>query len=1236
MFLDAELTQMDPKYCPKVGRETEALMTQSISLEKLSTQFVHHVAQAPYRIHWHNNNRALLFIAHFRCHHRAYPEITRLAENGQLHFDFDEIRCPAIFAADSQIRNENAAWKEIYFSCPLEKSWLDRKREIDISLVVLESLQSFERKCVEFEPCEINSKVGARWRIGKLGVLMSLSSMIVIIDACFDDNETSNDARALQLYPTNVDVGEPQDQWISGHLNTASGPELNSSSYIINGLPAQKDSLPKAITLAPNFDVTKYTNLYLNSQSWCPPCNFSFEHISQFVRHLEVEHKIPIGDSDPELLHQICIQCNNLANEELYCHSNEQFQDRSSSDTDSAIDVQSLCSTPPGTVAAISRAATYPSWGSDQHGITWGSQNINFTCHVCRKTYRSGGSLAESLKAHITTHKHQHAMESERLLHTKSEKIHDGSASQKYTYEIDTCVSATSHGHGLENLFLPVDNEKCPEWEPEIQDNSFTGNETEDISVPSSELTPDSEEQALEQMFPKVEASSNCENFDTECKIECRPDNFQKEKTGESVMIRTEEATERLKNQIRKLEDELAKIRSTQKTEKGPEDRYIRSNGPTKKRSDFASGGSSNRSSHAEIWMELLPWINMHFEEIMGDENPGAIEYLKLGPKKIPTICITAEDSSIVDREFLERKLNELDVGYEVLLENGGVGRSVRNDRQVSVDPDSDNYEWPSSNARFQKTPSCGASIGTMDDSSNTASFGGLIQVKFGLEWRLFGLSSHHLLEDRTRETAIGKGVMNGTLDGKEFRICQPSQFHNEQTKDFLNRYVQTHKLVDAEDDHGFSEEERSNRGRDLEKLEAKLDEQLSIDEKQLYFGKVMFSSGYGRLVDMYPEMAMGNISTSSMVSTRNFGHTMDWQLIGEIPAERSTSANYVSGGMLSNLYYQDHEPITRTVSAEFFKTTKRLFKDYSGTAKADTSPPEPHCRVHGIGAMTGSQDGYLSPVPACVKLEKYGSPSMEWSFAPRYANGLGKYGDSGAWIFNDFGSVVGMILGVNPATQQTYFTPIQSVFNDIKKSLEHLGVEDVRIVEPYMDVNFSCSRQCSPEVGTTGLQFYNSQPPRYLQYLNHTKYNMIPPPLPAGSSQAWNFMETIRDMEPIRDRLSGAQKSQQQSHFRQDPQDTPSAFTDQNSCFLADSAVDFPSTPVISGRRKLSSADWTPGSSSGTYNDVGQAPRKRQRITSDSPQAGWNGYGGGGGGGGLSIGSPESVQIKMEPETPR
>ncbi|KAI5816549.1 hypothetical protein BZA77DRAFT_353784 [Pyronema omphalodes] len=445
---------------------------------------------------------------------------------------------------------------------------------------------------------------------------------------------------------------------------------------------------------------------------------------------------------------------------------------------------------------------------------------------------------------------------------------------------------------------------------------------------------------------------------------------------------------------------------------------------------DWLSLGPSSvfngNSKHSQVFLkEVLPWAFSNFDNIMGNENIGTIELHMLGREREPTIWIVAGDITKVDRDFLELGLSRFGVSFATKIDKGGPKRSGNNRTQ--------GIPWPPANGQFQQRPTCGASIGVGD---NTASFGGLIQLRTTSGWTTFGITCHHFLEERARETTCA-GVVNGLLGKRSYEVLQPSKHHI--TYD-LKCMKYGYSNLSPVDESSLSEDEKQYRNVRMEKMSKNIARLEKICEsRESYFGKVKFSSGYDRTSHAYPPSLFDNCTDDTLV------HTMDWAIFDDIPGQRLPQENRVVGRP-SNSYAEENEPVSTMVCSQFFEDVFNRSACPDAQPVANVSIPEPHRRVQGVGAITGHQDGYLATTPGLIKLEEYGKHTLEWSFCPRYKNGLGQAGDSGAWIFDDYGSVIGMILAHSDISELTYFTPIKVLFDDI---LEVTGATEIRVAPP-------------------------------------------------------------------------------------------------------------------------------------------------------------------------------------------
>jgi len=108
----------------------------------------------------------------------------------------------------------------------------------------------------------------------------------------------------------------------------------------------------------------------------------------------------------------------------------------------------------------------------------------------------------------------------------------------------------------------------------------------------------------------------------------------------------------------------------------------------------------------------------------------------------------------------------------------------------------------------------------------------------------------------------------------------------------------------------------------------------------------------------------------------------MDWALIGNIPIQRAQKGNALPShnGTMPTYFYQPGDPITQLAGDDFFQDVGEL---YQTEASQDKTPAEPCGRIHGCGAASGLQVGYLSGTRSVVRLGNYNKASIEYSFAP-------------------------------------------------------------------------------------------------------------------------------------------------------------------------------------------------------------------------------------------------------------
>ncbi|RVD86700.1 uncharacterized protein DFL_004963 [Arthrobotrys flagrans] len=457
---------------------------------------------------------------------------------------------------------------------------------------------------------------------------------------------------------------------------------------------------------------------------------------------------------------------------------------------------------------------------------------------------------------------------------------------------------------------------------------------------------------------------------------------------------------------------------------------------------------------------DILPWLRRNFSTVMGKNKHGAIELLRVRNK--PTICITCSDpkelvldtfaevvsglfpmhvkvgllarssrqgiasptdnhsletpayiqenANITISEGLHHDTDNTDKPI-YLSEPGTLAVGPSKDRKVSPRPEKA-FRPPPIFGKYLSRPSCGATIGTVrdDDSSISAgTFGGIvILVKEDGTEAPYGLISHHVIEEKTEDTELGIGVDEGWLvnssGAHKFPIQQPARMDLEEAKDSLDmqRYYcdREKRYCDVDD------------GRAVRAKLALLD---GLDQQTMDFGHVAYSSGYGFDANR---------------------HQMDWALIGDIPSWRLEDNIVPSVESFYDLHYDGSPKAPYPVEKSFFNFLSETFEqEYS----IDLSEIDPLRRIHGVGSYSGIMDGTVSSETAFFRLD--GMDSEEWFFTPRYNGGLGVRGDSGTWIFDDFGKVVGQIIAYNYRTDTAYFTRMDYLFEHIKSKTKAVEV---------------------------------------------------------------------------------------------------------------------------------------------------------------------------------------------------
>ncbi|KAF8246809.1 hypothetical protein K440DRAFT_661897 [Wilcoxina mikolae CBS 423.85] len=328
---------------------------------------------------------------------------------------------------------------------------------------------------------------------------------------------------------------------------------------------------------------------------------------------------------------------------------------------------------------------------------------------------------------------------------------------------------------------------------------------------------------------------------------------------------------------------------------------------------------------HLRLWKnELLPWINLHMREIIGQENTGVIEFLPSADDPRPVIRIIAENLAKVNRSLLKSKLEDDEATrgmFMVETFSGHVCRSLTSEAYARLPGNP-----------YQKRPSHGASLGIVNIPGRqhlSETLGGYICLVLDGCWQIYGLTCHHMLKDYST-TGDNSGVGIG-----EVMLCQPSLGH---LKNFLLQNIMFFIENPCE---------------------------LSLE----YFGRVICSSGYSRRkYERIPKLA------------ESF-YQNDWALITEIPMDR-IGRNDMHMQQAPIGWRRTPRGVTT------FETFKEYIgygddeKDDDENENMLFSYERKH--IHGFGAVSGWQDGRLERDLVSVLFDNNGPTSLESVFTPR------------------------------------------------------------------------------------------------------------------------------------------------------------------------------------------------------------------------------------------------------------
>lgn len=408
-----------------------------------------------------------------------------------------------------------------------------------------------------------------------------------------------------------------------------------------------------------------------------------------------------------------------------------------------------------------------------------------------------------------------------------------------------------------------------------------------------------------------------------------------------------------------------------------------------------------------------------------------------------PTYLITCASTKLV-KDMLRRHFRCDVSSCYVRVEKGKITR-CRKSRPISAARAATRsmaprYEEDSDavNPDYQPQPVCGASIGAYKDEEHLppVSFGGVVVI----DGKSYGMSVHHMLEsDDAEEEDEDEDDEEGSDTGSLVDV-------SDNAEPLLSDDGSTIRQISVASDISIDEETRlegdvggisPGEGLDIDITQPALDDaiaqNLHADESEsdsdsdsgvnedhilsYKLGQVHASSGLKRSSNKGTEDGYKGISAS-------LPQEIDWALFELLPP-RVQPYNVVKGGQ----QYCDG-PAT---GGDSIPTNIRRSSQLAGA------------RVHCLGRTSGLSSGVVSSSMDLLKLQGRETFSASWTVH----GGFGVGGDSGAWVIDSEGFVIGHVLAERAG--RTYICPMDLLFDDMKTTL---GATDISLPAPFKSNN--------------------------------------------------------------------------------------------------------------------------------------------------------------------------------------
>ncbi|KAI9802318.1 MAG: hypothetical protein M1833_001824 [Piccolia ochrophora] len=414
----------------------------------------------------------------------------------------------------------------------------------------------------------------------------------------------------------------------------------------------------------------------------------------------------------------------------------------------------------------------------------------------------------------------------------------------------------------------------------------------------------------------------------------------------------------------------------------------------------------------------VLAWPAVKHPVLGVLRGTGAIEVQVLRRGKDPkpennpiAVIVTTNENSTTDwRQVREQIVNILDAhDFEDIAVAIGAGRMWRSTSESNL------YHGRLFEEYWRGPAKPGGSIGSMF-TGHSSTLGGFLEIQNpeNDRWSVLGVTCYHSIVPEiggkelwiSQKTLLewqNKGVDVGNREAEKFQVSQPSLADHQETMNSMEEAISERK------DTLYVKVERQTKNNEyvLPPDQVAFDRTNKLNKDQEAFmqsAKDFFAKGKEVLGFFW---AGSGLRRSAQLCT------LDWALI-HVKPER------ISENSLPDLAHLSPR------IADYFNPGENII--------TRTAAPVPGERLFKLGRSTGFTMAPCNEIRACavddVSYEDYDIGYPVASSRPQFST----LGDSGAWVVNRNGHLVGMVVGGNTVTKTTRITGVQELFEDIRR----------------------------------------------------------------------------------------------------------------------------------------------------------------------------------------------------------